>query len=130
MEHLVIHAEPNLPDVNFNAESGNLSISGRSVPEFVKPFYDQVLDWIGKYSKNPAENTHFVFHLDFFNISSSKAFLFILYKLLEIQNSGKKVKVTWMYSDAYLLGAGRDYAYMVKLPFEFVKTSKMADLEA
>jgi len=99
-------------------------IKGKSAPENGKEFYEPALEWMNQYAKSPNTETNFVFDFEYFNISSSKIILFILYKLIELQKAGHVVKVTWCYSDAYLLGAGRDYGYMVKLPFEFKKVAK------
>ena len=59
--------------------------------------------------------------LDFFNISSSKRLLFMLYKLNEILEKGGQSKVQWYYSehDDDMFEVGQDYAFMVKVPFEF-----------
>lgn len=124
MDKLHMPATHELPMVDFNPASGELSIKGKSVPENGKLFFEQVMSWMGEYAKKPAKHTHFIFHLDYFNISSSKSFLFIMYKLAEMKEKGADVKITWIYSDAYILGAGRDYAYMVKLPFDFQKSGK------
>ncbi len=124
MKRLQIAASSELPQVDFNQETGELMVRGRSVPENGKEFYDVLFAWIAEYVKQPAPITHISFQLDYFNISSSKSFLFILYKLVELEQSGWGVKVSWLYSDAYILGAGRDYAFMVKLPFEFIKSNK------
>src|SRR3972149_9055014 len=124
MEPLHISATSELPMVDFNPAAGELLIKGRSVPENGKLFYDTVTSWISTYVKTPANPTHITFQLDYFNISSSKSFLFILYKLVELEQAGVEVKVSWIYSDAYIFGAGRDYAFMVKLPFEFIKAGK------
>lgn len=124
MKHLQLSATQVLPHVDFNAQNGEFVLRGKSVPDDGKEFYETLLHWLGEYAKSPAELTHFKFQLEYFNISSSKSFLFILYKLVEIQDAGHKVKISWLYSDAYILGAGRDYAFMARLPFEFVKVNK------
>ena len=46
-------------------------------------------------------------------------FLFMLYKLLEIQQMGYSVKVTWCFEDDDILEAGHDYAHMIDVPFHF-----------
>ncbi len=130
MENLNLPITAELPSVSLNSSKGEFILKGRSVAEDAQKFYEKITHWLNDYSKSPAPLTHFIFHLDYFNISSSKAFLFILYKMLELQETGKAVKVTWIYSDAYILGAGRDYAYMVKIPFEFQKATKRENAAA
>jgi hypothetical protein len=113
-----------LPTIILSKSEGVFMVKGRSTPDNAKEFYEPSLEWLSEYAKSPNLQTEFIFDLDFFNISSSKIILFILYKLHEIQNGGHQVGVTWCYSDAYLLGAGRDYAYMVKVPFNFKKVAR------
>ena len=121
MQGFIFEGDDMFPTVILNKKDSIFRIEGNSTPENGKEFFEPVLNWLTEYAKKPNPETHFIFDLDFFNISSSKAFLFIFYKLLEIQQAGNKANVTWCYSDAYILGAGRDYGFMVKIPFEFVK---------
>jgi hypothetical protein len=113
-----------LPTIILSKSEGVFKVKGVSTPDNAKEFFEPALTWMDEYVKSPNHQTEFVFELEYFNISSSKIILFILYKLLDIQNAGHQVKVTWCYNDAYLLGAGRDYAYMVKVPFEFKKVAR------
>ena len=124
MQGFIFEGDDMFPTVILNKKDSIFRIEGNSTPDNGKEFFEPVLNWLTEYAKKPNPETHFIFDLDFFNISSSKAFLFIFYKLLEIQQSGKKVNVTWCYSDAYILGAGRDYGFMVKIPFEFIKVKQ------
>lgn len=114
------------PTVTLDKECGIFHIKGRSTPDNAKLFFEPSLQWMDTYASSPNPETNFVFQLEHFNISSSKIILFILYKLHDLQQAGHKVSVTWCYNDAYLLGAGRDYAYMVKVPFEFKKIVRKA----
>jgi hypothetical protein len=110
-----------LPTILFDKESGLFSITGRSIPEDGKVFYEPALKWLEIYSLNPLPNTHLIFDIEYFNISSSKMILYILYKLCEIQSAGYTVRVTWCYTDEYdeMFEVGEDYAFMVNIPFEF-----------
>ncbi|MCD6068177.1 MAG: hypothetical protein K0S33_3003 [Bacteroidetes bacterium] len=112
------------PLVILDKEKARFELIGVSVPTDGKEFYQPVLDWMKKYAEAPLEETVFVFNLDYFNISSSKMILFVLYKLQEIESMGKKVKVKWFYNDEDLFEAGQDYEYISRLDFVFVKTSK------
>lgn len=121
MQGFIFEGDEMFPTVILNKKDGIFRIEGNSTPENGKEFFEPVINWLTQYAKQPNKESNFIFDLDYFNISSSKAILFLLYKLLEIQQAGNKVNVTWCYSDAYILGAGRDYSFMVKIPFEFVK---------
>lgn len=111
------------PEVLLDPESGIFTIEGKSVPEDGKTFYAPVLKWLDDYFNQPAAETHFIFKLDYFNISTSKMILFILYKLNELKGKGHSVKITWYYKDEddEMLEVGEDYEFMIDIPFEYVR---------
>lgn len=117
------------PYVRLNKQSGIMEISGRSVPQETEEFWSPVLRWFENYAKQPNATTVVKMNLEYFNISSSKRILFLLYKLKEIQERGNNVLVEWNYGehDRDMLEVGQDYAYMANVPFEF-KTYKELDL--
>lgn len=82
------------PDIILDRENGVFEIRGISIPKNGKDFYQPVLDFLEEYGQHPNAITHFVFNLKFFNITSSKMILYMLYKLKEIADSGKVVLVT------------------------------------
>ncbi len=107
------------PTIIMDKENGVFEIKGASLPENGKEFYQPVLDFLDEYSHNPNKITLFVFNLKFFNISSSKMFLFILYKLKELYDSGRAVVVIWSYDHDDIREAGDDFQQMVDVPFQF-----------
>lgn len=121
MNHLVLEATAFTPYINFNAETGVMEIKGRSIPDQPDDFWIPVLNWFETYMASPSASTEFSINLEYFNISSSKRILFLLYKLNDIVKSGKDAKVSWLYreNDEDMYEVGHDYAYMVKVPFEF-----------
>lgn len=121
MEKLIFESTSETPYIHFNNESGLMEIKGRSIPNNPDEFWAPVLSWFDSYLINPAEVTTVCINLEYFNISSSKRILFLLYKLNELSSNGSKVKVEWHYrdSDEDMFEVGQDYAYMVKVPFEF-----------
>jgi len=107
------------PDITLDKANGIFEIKGISLPENGREFYQPVIDFLDEYVKQPNTVTHFVFNLRYFNISSSKMFLFIFYKLKEIAEMDKTVLVTWCYDDEDILEAGKDFEHMVSIPFQF-----------
>jgi len=110
------------PSVHLDKESGILELSGRSLPEDVTLFYQQILDWIDEYIKNPNDKTVFNFKLDYFNTASSKVILDILLKFEELVENGKEVAIKWFYNEDEedMLEAGEEYADIVEVPFEYI----------
>ena len=121
MEHLYIQNTPLTPEISFSADDGQFSIRGKSIPEDAEEFYQPVLEWMEEYSKISSTNIHLTIELEFFNISSSKRILFLMYKLNELVDKGLNVKITWSYkeNDDDMFEVGQDYAFMVNIPFEF-----------
>lgn len=121
---LYIEPTENTPLVVLDKLNDKFEIIGVSIPQDGREFYQPVLDWLNEYSKAPNKSMEFVINLDYFNISSSKMILFILYKLQEIQQNGNEVKVKWFFNSEELLEAGEDYQFISKLNFEYIETSK------
>lgn len=59
------------PDVDFNHHSGDLILSGKSIPENAAKVYEPLLQWINEYVKSPRKVTNFRLHLDYFNSATT-----------------------------------------------------------
>jgi SiaC family regulatory phosphoprotein len=129
MEVLSIEATAQTPSISFNPLIGRMEINGRSIPDTPDEFWMPVLNWFESYLISPSPKTTFKINLEYFNISSSKRILFLLYKLNELSERGLDVCVEWHYrtEDEDMYEVGQDYAYMVKVPFEF-KEYRESDL--
>jgi hypothetical protein len=121
MEPFKVACTAQTPMISFDAESGVMEIKGRSIPDQPDEFWLPALSWFESYMMNPGDNTVVKIDLEYFNISSSKRILFLLYKLNELVEMKKDVHVEWFYreSDEDMYEVGQDYAYMVKVPFVF-----------
>lgn len=122
MNKIVIGSAATTPGVNLDPETGLFELRGKSIPSDAEDFYTPILNWMDEYMSNPAKLTQVVIDLDFFNISSSKRLLFLMYKLNELADEGHQVELKWHYydDDDDMYEVGQDYAFMVKVPFEFV----------
>ena len=120
MVNFIREATLQTPLIAFNT-NGVMEIKGRAIPDNPEPFWSDVLAWFDKYSEDPGQLTIFKIDLEYFNISSSKRILFLLYKLNELAERGFEAKVEWYYrkSDEDMFEVGQDYAFMVKVPFDF-----------
>jgi hypothetical protein len=99
MENLHLHANPEMvyyPTVDFNYKTGICEISGESYMEETYQFYEPVITWLKDYS---AEKKPIVFNirLTYFNTSSSRFILEILYILKKYQEQGGSVTINWYY---------------------------------
>lgn len=125
MKVLHIEASAHTPLVNLNPETGVMEIRGRSIPEDPEAFWGVILDWFDGYMRQPTKETLVKIDLEYFNITSSKRILFLLYKLNELVDNGLNAQVEWYYrkSDEDMYEVGQDYAFMVRVPFEFKEYS-------
>lgn len=121
MEDLIREASVHTPHIHFSKVTGKMVIKGRSIPDDPEKFWSSIVTWFDLYLQDPNPETEFQIDLEYFNISSSKRILFLLYKLNEITEKGYNANVKWFYkeSDEDMFEVGQDYAFMVKVPFSF-----------
>jgi hypothetical protein len=123
METLLRRPTKTTPYVHLDVATRTFVIAGRSIPIDAEVFYAPILNWLVELDKlNEVNRFEFCFRFDFFNIASSKRVLFILYKLLEMQQKGKVVSIKWMYDkdDEDMLEIGQDFSVMIdNLQFKF-----------
>ncbi len=128
MQQIEIEATYKSPRVLFNPEDGKFKIEGKSILVNVEEFYQPLLDWMDHYIENPTtEEVEFTFDVEYYNIASTKRFLFFLFKLKELRSKGVNVKVNWLYvdQDSYVLETGQDLSQMLDIPFNFVGYKKL-----
>ncbi len=123
MELLKIESTRQTPEIDFNNETGVLSIRGRSMSENSFEFYTNIIAWIEEYINNPVEDTIVKIYLEYFNTSSSKCILEIFKKLKKIMDiREKKILIMWYYDedDEEMMETGEDYKDVTDLPFEIL----------
>lgn len=122
MDNLIIQPSAHTPLIDFNCQTGKMTIKGRSIPDAPDEFWYDVLSWFEAYLSRPTQKTTFCIDLEYFNVTSSKRILALLYKLNELADRGNDVCVNWHFRDGDedMYEVGQDYAYMVKVPFEFM----------
>lgn len=118
-----MEGSPKTPSLRFDAEKGIIEIKGRSIPENAIEFYKPMVDWLDKYSINPAKETVVNFQLEYFNTSSSKCILDLFKKLETIHKKSRSVIVNWYYEedDEDMLEAGEDYESIIRIPFTMIE---------
>jgi len=123
MEKLEIERKSNTPAVNFDPESGQLKIEGRSIPENPGEFYDDLIDWIREYFKTPKPSTTIDLNLEYVNSGSSKYLLGLFKTIKEETLKGYKVTINWYYEedDEAILSLGEHYKTSLKIPFNLIE---------
>ena len=121
MDEMILEGNQELPSVVLDATLGRFEIEGKALSENCGTLFTDVISWLEEYSKAPNAVTRFQFKLDYFNITSSKRILNILFVLEEMAKSGYDVAIDWWYhnNDDKMYEVGHDFATMVNLPFNF-----------
>lgn len=121
MERLIIEATEDTPSIDFDPETKDLKISGRSLPEDVTTFYEPVLNWLDELEASSGNNCTLHVGLEYFNTASSKLILDILMKLEDIHLEGNNtIQVIWSHDarDVDMQEAAEEYSELVEIPFE------------
>ena len=103
--------------------SGKIKFKGRSIPEDVSLFYEDILDWVIAYSSSPAPHTEVNIEMEYLNSGTSKYMLRLLKKLKEVDNDGYDLKINWVYEegDDDILERGEYYASILDLEISFIE---------
>ena len=123
MTNINIKGTEDSPSVIIDFDNGIFEISGRSMPENVKSFYEPIIDSISSVAADISQYPHpihFTFKMIYFNTASSKIILDILLILEEMHKAGKDITIHWYYkeNDEDMLEAGEGYAELIDIPFE------------
>jgi hypothetical protein len=112
MENLIISKTNYTPDINFNADTRILNISGKSYPENTFEFYAPITSWITECLKSRNnEKLIFNFELTYINSGSLKSYFDILDILEEANNDGTNIEINWIYEadDDIIEETGEDF---------------------
>ena len=123
MEDLYLKKTFNSPEVEFIADTGELSLEGRSIPEDPGEFFELLIDWINEYFLNPAKDTVLSIKLEYINSGSSKYMLEVLRIMKINHDSGKDVKILWFFEegDESIEELGIHYEQTIHIPFEHIE---------
>ena len=127
MKNLIIKGEAKTPTVEFNYDSGELVISGRSIPENSIEFYKPIIEWLELLKVSDRDNIVLDIKLEYFNTSSSKCILDVFKKLEEIRSVGKEANIRWFFEgdDEDMEEAGQDFSAIIKVPLELITVEEL-----
>jgi len=127
MEDLIIKGEAKTPTINFDSESGELLISGRSIPENSIEFYKPIIEWLEEIKVSNKEKIVLDIKLEYFNTSSSKCILDVFKKLEEIRTVGKDASIRWYFEsdDEDMEEAAQDFSAIIKVPLELITVEEL-----
>ncbi|MHC1704636.1 MAG: DUF1987 domain-containing protein [Tenuifilaceae bacterium] len=122
MEVISIKGTQETPEVLLDSNKGIFEISGKSLPEDVKEFYNPILKWFDEYANNPNPQTILKIKMDYFNTASSKMILELFEVVKKAHTSGKETIIEWYYQedDEDMQDAGQDYSDLIEMPFKLI----------
>ena len=112
MENLKLEKTNYIPEFDLNAQTGVLSIRGRSYPENTFEVYKPINEWIKNYLKDTSnEKTVVYLELTYLNSSSLKAYFDIFDLFEEATKDGKVIEISWIYEseDDIIEETGEDF---------------------
>ena len=119
---LQIDATQDCPGVLFDPESGIFKIEGKSLPENAPRFYQPLRDWLSEYVANPNPTTDFIFDLEYYNSSSARQLIELMFVLERIPDSGESIRICWFHdaADDLMRDRGEEMKHLLKIPFEIL----------
>jgi hypothetical protein len=122
MKSLIIKAGTQTPNVHFDAETGKLEISGRSLSDNIADFYRPLSEWIDDYVEFAKPLSVLSFNFEYFSTDSVKYILELMKKIEFIGSRGTKVAINWYYAtgDVDMIEAGEDFKSILKIPVELI----------
>ena len=92
-QNLLIEQTPKTPKIDLNHLTGELILSGRSIPENAAKVYEPVLNWVREYILKARPITLLKLDLEYFNTTSSIWLVKILKVLGQIRDPQYKLVI-------------------------------------
>jgi hypothetical protein len=121
MEHLIIAKTKHTLEVDFNADTGLLKMSGSSYPENAIDFFGPIINWIKNYITQVKKPITMNLKLNYLNTSSTKCVLDIFEILEQFYQDGGVAEVNWYYEeeDEDILETGEELTEDIEFPVNF-----------
>ena len=126
MEDYSINATKATPAINFNLQTGILSINGRSIPEDSVSFFEPLQNIVRQYLENSLPNNTINIRLDYLNSSSTACLLGIL-RDYEKLNKTITTILNWQYEseDEDILNIGLNFSEIIDLKFNMIVVDEL-----
>jgi len=93
LKDLIINKTSKTPQIELKYDSGELSLTGKSLPENATRIYDPVLKWVTDYTQQAQPVTKLRLELEYFNTSSTLWISKIIKALTRIDNPDYRLLV-------------------------------------
>ncbi len=123
---LSIEATVKTPSINLDSSSGNICISGVSIPENPMEFFKPLDDELDTYIAKPSPLTNLEFKLEYFNTSTTLIIRNVIRKLESIKHQ-TSLNVKWYFEsdDEDMQEAGDEFKLLFKdVNFDIIGVSQ------
>lgn len=119
MQTIVIPPTNETPEIVLNGANGTFSFAGKSFPENVNEFYNESIQYIETYTKQPRDKTILEFRWLYFNTATSKIIVKIIMLLKNMNMPGKMLEIKWYCSpdDDLILEKGNEFSELLGADF-------------
>lgn len=126
MNKLHILSTNQTPEFIFNPE-GIIKIQGRGLFNDKPGEYNQIINWIDTYLKNPAKTTSVTIAFEYLNSLSTIILVSILQNLSQITQQHGSLVIKWYYEDddEEILERGKYISFSFGIPIEFIVTNNI-----
>jgi len=112
------------PEICLDYSNKNLFFKGECRPENVSTFFAEIIEWFQalKNVEGEKEKVEIVFYLDYFNSSSAKYFMDVIFLIDELNTKySHKLEVVWEYDeyDEDVYEAGLEFEDISGVKFTF-----------
>jgi hypothetical protein len=99
LKSVFIEPTATTPQIDLNHLTGELILSGRSIPENAAKLYMDILSWVTEYIKKPRHTTNLRLNLEYFNTTSSIWLTKIVRSLCSINDSANTLFIHMYFSN-------------------------------
>lgn len=122
MNNIFLEKRKSSPEVNFDAGSGLLHLTGESYPENSFDFYAPLLAWLQEFLDTSPLPVRLILTLSYINTGTVKCLLELFDQLEAAADQGRDVGITWYYDpdNERALETGEEFSEDLKVPFELI----------
>jgi hypothetical protein len=119
MAKLIINETDQSPEILFDDENGELTISGKSYPENVNTIFKELLDAVETYKLKPQKKTTVNFHWLYYNTATSKI---IVKVLADLKAAPTELVVNWYAKKGFtmMIEKGELIKEIMDIPMEII----------
>lgn len=127
MNDLILSRTEDAPEVNLNASTGELRISGRAYSNDIIAVFNKINAWVDEYLLQPNDTTTLILQIDYSNSVCSRLVFDLLVKCKSVVDKGKALKVKWYHieGDDDSIDNANLVSKLINFPIENIETDNL-----